>query len=40
MLYIVAKYVNIRCQGVTFSDPTFRYRNDVKLHFEETEKKF
>ena len=40
MFYIVARYVNISCQGVAFCDPTFRYGNDVKLIFEETEKSF
>ena len=40
MFYIVDRYVNISCQGVAFCDPTFRYGNDVKLHLEETEKKF
>ena len=35
-----SQYVNISCQGVAFCDPTFRYGNDVKLHFEETEKRF
>ena len=33
-----ARYVNISCQGVAFCDPPFRYGNDIKLHFEETEK--
>ena len=36
----IPRYVNISCQGVAFCDPTFRYGNNVNLHFEETEKKF
>ena len=40
MCYVVARYVNISCQGVAFCDPTLRYGSDVKFHFEETEKKF
>ena len=39
VFYIVTRYVNVSCQVITFCDPTFKYGNDDKLAFEETEVK-